>query len=94
MSIWLIITVDEAKDAPKVIPWSMFLSVSINFGFAFIICLLYCLENYEVVSTSPTGLPIIKAYYEATKSKEATNVLIALIFIMYTIGNLNVATFA
>jgi choline transport protein len=70
----------------------MFLSVAINsvFAFAFTLCLLYCLGNYQAVSTSPTGLPIIEVYYEATKSVKATNFFVAMIFIMYMIGNFNI----
>jgi choline transport protein len=70
----------------------MFLSVAMNalFAFAFIVVLLYCLGNYNAVLNSPTGLPIIEVYYEATKSTAATNVFMTMIYIGSMIGNFNV----
>ena len=70
----------------------MVLSVVMNavFAFAFIICLLYCLGNYDAVLHSPTGLPIIEVYYEATKSTAATNGFMTMIYIGSMIGNFNV----
>lgn len=88
----MILIGDEAKNAPKRVPWSMFLSVAINavFAFAFIICLLYCLGDFDTVVGSATGLPIIEVYYQATKSKAATNFFVAILFVMYAIGNFNI----
>jgi len=49
---------------------------------AFAICLLFSLgdaADVERISSSPTGLPLIEVYYQATNSKAATNTLVALI---------------
>jgi amino acid transporter len=44
--------------------------------FAFVICILFTIGDVDKVANSPTGLPIIEVYYQATKSKAAANVLI------------------
>jgi choline transport protein len=44
--------------------------------FAFVICLLYTLGDLDQVANTPTGLPLIEVYYQATKSKGATVVLV------------------
>lgn len=41
--------------------------------FAFVICLLFTIGDIDKVTNTPTGLPLIEVYYEATKSKHATN---------------------
>jgi choline transport protein len=55
--------------------------------FAFTICLLYTLGDYQAALSSPTGLPIIQVIYTATKSVAATNALMSMIFIIFVIGN-------
>ncbi|ERF75937.1 hypothetical protein EPUS_01303 [Endocarpon pusillum Z07020] len=79
---------DEAKDAPRRIPLSMILTVVINavFAFAFIICLLFTLGDLETVLASPTGYPIIEVYYQATKSKAGTNVMMLMIIIVVLVS--------
>ena len=52
---------------------------------AFAICLLFSLgdaADVERISSSPTGLPLIEVYYQATGSKAATNTLVALIGVL------------
>src|SRR5262245_1390940 len=64
----------------------MIISTSVNAAlmFVFMICLMYTLGDLSEVDTSPTALPIIKIYYQATQSKHATNVLVFMMaFILY-----------
>lgn len=46
--------------------------------FGFIICLLFTIGDINLVANTPTGLPLIEVYYQATNSKAATNLLVAL----------------
>ena len=57
--------------------------------FAFVICLLFCIGNLEKVQSTPTALPLIEVYYEATKSKAYTNALVAMpaIILFFTLFN-------
>jgi hypothetical protein len=52
----------------------MVTSVTLNaiMQFAFAICVLYCIGDYDAVAAS--GLPLIEIYYGATKSKAAATV--------------------
>jgi choline transport protein len=56
-------------------------------AFAFTICLLYCLGDYQAALSSPTGLPIIEVIHQATKSVAATNALMSFIVIVVVVGN-------
>src|SRR5947209_2823220 len=59
--------------------------------FAFIICLLFTIGDVDKVTASlnTTGLPLIEVFYEATKSKHATNFLVSMpaIVLFFTIFN-------
>lgn len=57
---------------------------------AFVICLLYNIGNIDTVTNTPTGLPIIEVYYQATNSVAATNVFIVAIAIVTLVGFFNV----
>jgi len=46
--------------------------------FAFVICLLFTIGDIDRVQNTPTGLPLIEVFYQATKSKTATTFLIAM----------------
>lgn len=56
---------------------------------AYIICLLFTIGDVDKVANTPTKLPIIEVYYEATKSKGFTNVLVAMpaIVLFFTLFN-------
>jgi len=57
--------------------------------FAFVICLLFTIGNVEQVTNTPTGLPLIGVYFQATNSMPVTNFLVlmpALIF-LFTLFN-------
>lgn len=58
--------------------------------FAFIICLLFTIGNINKVANTPTGLPLIEVFYEATKSKNATNFLVSMPAIVLFFTQFNV----
>jgi amino acid transporter len=57
--------------------------------FAFVICLLFTIGNIDKVENTPTGVPLIEVFYEATKSKAATNFLVSMpaIVLFFTLFN-------
>jgi len=44
--------------------------------FAFVICLLFTVGDVDQVINTPTGVPLIEVYYQATNSKGATTFLV------------------
>jgi choline transport protein len=75
---------DEVKKVRTRVPRSLYVAVATNavMMLAFAICLLFSFgdaADIERISSSPTGLPLIEVYYQATNSKAATNTLVALI---------------
>jgi hypothetical protein len=70
----------------------MITAVTLNsiMQFAFMICLMFTLGDLDKVENSPTGLPIIEVYYQATKSKQATNVLVVMIALILVISLFNI----
>ena len=59
-------------------PWSIAIAAVSNaiMMFAFIICLLFTLGDVNRVTNTPTGVPLIEVYYQATNSKGATTFLV------------------
>jgi choline transport protein len=57
--------------------------------FAFVICLLFTIGNVEQVTNTPTGLPLIEVYYQATNSMPATNFLVLMpaLILLFTLFN-------
>ena len=70
----------------------MIASVSMNsiMQFAYILCLLFTIGDVDKVANTPTLLPIIEVYYEATGSKHATNLFVVMIAIIILIAFFNV----
>ncbi len=66
----------------------MLLSVGLNavMAFIFAIVMLYCIGDVNAVTTTPTRFPFIQIYYQATKSKAFTNVLVSMVIINQTIS--------
>jgi choline transport protein len=75
---------DEVKNVETRVPYSIVSTVISNATllFAFVICLLYSIGDIETVLGDTTGLPIIQVYYQATKSKAWTNVLVVMLGLM------------
>ena len=70
----------------------MITAVTLNsiMQFAFMICLMFTLGDLDKVENSPTGLPIIEVYYQATKSKQGTNILVVMIALILFISLFNI----
>ena len=70
----------------------MITAVTLNsiMQFAFMVCLLYCIGDFDKVSTTPTLIPIIEVYYEATKSKHATNILVSMMLLILFVALFNI----
>ena len=58
--------------------------------FAYILCLLFTIGDVDKVANTPTLLPIIEVYYEATGSKHATNLFVVMLAIIILIAFFNV----
>jgi amino acid transporter len=56
----------------------------------FIICLLFTIGDVDLVANSPTGLPIIEVYYQATTSKAATNFMVVMLAIIVFLAEFNI----
>ncbi|KAL4917737.1 amino acid/polyamine transporter I [Aspergillus aurantiobrunneus] len=71
---------EEVKNARLVVPRSMIYGTLINgiLAFSYLIAVLYCMGDYTEAVLSPTGYPIIQIAYQATGSKPATYVLMAM----------------
>ncbi|KAJ5481873.1 amino acid permease [Penicillium sp. IBT 31633x] len=71
---------EEIKNAKVVVPRSMIYGTLINgiLAFSYLIAILYCMGDYTEALTSATGYPIITIAYQATGSKAATFVLMAM----------------
>lgn len=71
---------EEVKNAKTVVPRSMIYGTLINgiLAFGYLIAILYCMGDYMEALQSPTGYPIITIAYQATGSKAATFVLMAM----------------
>jgi choline transport protein len=57
--------------------------------FAFVIYLLHTVGNVEQVKNTPTGLPLIEVYYQATNSMPVTNFLVLMpaLILLFTLFN-------
>jgi amino acid transporter len=57
---------------------------------AFMIAVMFCIGDVDQVINTPTLLPIIEVYYQATKSKAATNILVVMIALILFISLFNI----
>ncbi|KAG9229523.1 amino acid/polyamine transporter I [Amylocarpus encephaloides] len=83
---------DEVKGARTQVPHSMILAVVLNgiMQTSFMITLMFCIGDVDRVVNTPTLLPIIEIYYQATQSKAATNLLVAMIAMILFISLFNI----
>ena len=58
--------------------------------FAFMVCLMYTLGDIDKVTNTPTALPIIEVYWEATKSRHGTNILVTMMALILFISLFNI----
>ncbi|KAB8222332.1 amino acid/polyamine transporter I [Aspergillus novoparasiticus] len=66
--------VEEMTNATVAVPWSLMLTVLINgtLGFSMLIALYFCLGDIETSLRSPTGVPFLSIFYQATESTAGT----------------------
>jgi hypothetical protein len=66
----------------------MVLAVSINsiIALGYLIALLFCIGDVDAAVSTPTGFPIIEIYYQATKSKAGTTVLVVMLLFSNTVA--------
>lgn len=83
---------DEVKKVKSRVPRSIIYAVVINSTMllAFVICLLFTVGNVNKVANTPTHLPLIVVYYQATESKTFASILTAFpaIVFFFTIFNI------
>jgi len=84
---------EEVRKAKNAVPRSMILTIAINgvMAFAFILVLLYCLGDPNLVLDA--SMPILNICYNATGSWPATNALVSgLIIVTYCVVAASVAS--
>ena len=75
---------EEIKHARKQAPRAMILAVYIGFitGFIFLIALCFSIHSIEDTALSPTLVPVIQIFYDATQSVAGASVLAALLIVI------------
>jgi amino acid transporter len=70
----------------------MIIAVTFNsiMQFAFMVTVMFCIGDVDQVVNTPTLLPIIEVYYQATQSKAATNFLVFMIAFILFISLFNI----
>jgi choline transport protein len=83
---------DEVIKVRTRVPRSIISSCAMNSAmqFVYILVLLFTIGDSNKVVNSPTGLPLIEVYYEATGSKNATNLFVVMVTIVIFIGAFNI----
>lgn len=68
---------EETEDATKQCPRALVMSVLIGFTtcLAFLIAVLFCVQDLDGVINTPTGVPIFAIFLQATKNKAAATCL-------------------
>ncbi|KAK5124293.1 hypothetical protein LTR85_001996 [Meristemomyces frigidus] len=74
---------EEIRDSSIVLPRATMWAFTINGGFGFIMIITYCftLGDPAAILETPTGYPVIAAFYNATGSTAGTSVMVAVILI-------------
>ena len=77
---------EEIKDASYVLPRAMMWTAAINgtLGFAMLVTFCFCLGNIEDILANPDIMPFVQVFFNATKSKAGTSVLMT-VFITLTV---------
>lgn len=81
--------IDETKEPRKRVPKSMVTSIIANgvMMFIYVICLLFCIGDFEKVSMSP--LPILEIFYLATKSKTVATIIVLMHLFILVVATFN-----
>ncbi|EGD91062.1 hypothetical protein H112_01652 [Trichophyton rubrum D6] len=74
---------EEIKDASKTLPQAMMSAVGVNFilGLAVILTICFTVGDIDAVLASPTGIPFIQVFFNATHSHAATNAMTSIVVI-------------
>ena len=67
---------DPAKNTPKIILLPILIGLGTAWPFA--CACMYAITDVQAVLDTPSGIPLIEIYYQSTKSKGASSVLLAL----------------
>ncbi|KAJ5326587.1 hypothetical protein MYU51_014591 [Penicillium brevicompactum] len=67
---------DPAKNTPKIILFPILIGLGTAWPFA--CACMYAITDVQAVLDTPSGIPLIEIYYQSTKSKGASSVLLAL----------------
>lgn len=68
------------QDAPKAIIWAVWIGAVTGFIFLVVVC--FCIVDIDKAAMTPTGVPIIQIFYDATGSFAAAMALSVLISII------------
>ena len=71
---------DARKDAPRAILWAVWIGAVT--GFIFLVAVCFCITDINTAASSPTGVPIIQIFYDATDSFGAALALSILITVI------------
>jgi choline transport protein len=79
--------VEEIKNARKQAPKAIIMSVYIGAvtGFVFLISLCFCMGDLETTASTPTGVPAIEIFRNATGSVAGSSALASLIIVIVTV---------
>ncbi|KAI0095426.1 putative amino acid permease [Hypoxylon sp. NC0597] len=76
---------EEVDNAATVVPrtmiWSIIVSGILSIGIS--IAILFCIGDVDAALTTPTGFPIIKIFFNPTKSYAATDAMVSALFISF-----------
>ncbi|KAK4539385.1 hypothetical protein LTR36_010986 [Oleoguttula mirabilis] len=77
---------EEIKDSSKTLPEAIVYGVIVNgvMGLVMVITMCFTLGDPESILSTATGYPFIQVFFNATKSYAATNVMTAIIIIVFT----------
>ncbi|KAI4599993.1 hypothetical protein KJ359_001094 [Pestalotiopsis sp. 9143b] len=74
---------EECTNAETVIPRALLSTVTIGFvtSFAFMIAMVYCVQDFDTVISTTTGIPIYELWYQATSSRIAATFFLCLLLL-------------
>lgn len=79
---------EELQDASRSLPLAMVWTAIVNGAMGFVMIVTFCMmiRDVDTALNSPTGYAFIDVFYNATKSKAGTSVMVALFIIMLLFG--------
>lgn len=87
---------EELQDASKTLPRSMIIGTVVNggLGWVMVITLCFCLGDLDSVLSSPTGMPFIQVFLNATGSTAAATAMTVFVLIPMVVSNLSAVSTA